>query len=271
MESKENNNSKYEVPKIILPDFNKLFKPRWETQIKLINDNLKFQMNQISSILEEPLRQVRESMTVITSKILSNLKIDYKNLKDNQKKLAKKMIANGWYFTEELPLNVNELLECNNKSFNANMAYFFEGQLEDIHKLVIKYFPERKNILEKCFKSHKNKDYEMCIPVMLAQADGMSYEIFNQFLFNKKEGIPLTKEQTKIKFDEDSFADIPYYIQLSITGQLNQNCKYPKYFNRHMVIHGKDTNYAKKTNSLRCISILNFLAEIKQNYLEDKN
>lgn len=214
---------------------------------------------------------MRESLKLITLNILGDFKIAYKNLKENQKKLAKKMIDNGWYFTEELPIDVNELLECDNKSFNISMSYFFEEQLEDIHKLVSECFPHRKRILNKCFLSHKNKDYEVCIPTMLAQADGISYDIFNKFLFNKKEGIPLTKGQTKIKFDESSFGDIPYYIQLSVIGQLNENCDYPKYFNRHMVMHGKDTNYARKVNSLRCISILNFLAEIKKRYLEDKN
>ncbi|WP_434283546.1 hypothetical protein [Clostridium botulinum] len=193
--------------------------------------------------------------------------IDFIKLNENQKELAIRMIKNGWYFSLILPLTIGELLEMNEEDLNTSLSIFYEEGTERICNSVIDTFPDRKIILEKCFKAHKNGDYELSIPVMFAQADGISKDIFNMNLFNKKHGKPLTSEQKVITFNEESFVDMPYLIQLSITGELNGNGKKSKYLNRHNVLHGTDTEYATKSNSLRCISMLNFLAELKEYYI----
>lgn len=191
---------------------------------------------------------------------------DYEQFTDNQKLLAQRMIRNGWYFTSNLPLVSNELLSANDKDFNLSLCNFYDSESKDMFNRILETFPHRKHILTKIRKAHNNKDYELCIPAMLTQADGISYELFNVSLFSKdKLEQPKTKNQKQIKFDENDIMDILFITQLSITGNLNENVfTTPKFFNRHSVLHGRDIHYNKKQNSLRCLSMLYFLAEVKE-------
>ncbi|HIG0362047.1 hypothetical protein [Clostridium sporogenes] len=220
--------------------------------------------------LQEVLDPVSIEFKLISKKISETIsKIDFEKLNNNQKKLAKKMIKNGWYFSLRLPLAIGELLEMNQKDLNSSLSTFFEKETNRICDNAISMFPNRKIILEKCFKAHKNGDYELSIPVMFAQADGISNDIFNMNFFSKDRynGNLLTSQQKEIIFDVDSFIDIPFLLQLSITGELNGSGRKSRYLNRNNVLHGTDTNYATKSNGLRCISMLNFLMELKENYI----
>lgn len=272
----------------------------WESDVLLPNDLDEEQLRIVNEKMQHMIKQIRISLTPVYESVenmkdiinksfndefitkIETLKeqmynftkmvaeIDFQKLNENQKRLAQRMIEQGWYYSGLLPINVEYLLELDNKSFNREIYNFYEDEYEAMCSNIIQNFGDRKHILEKCFTAHNNSDYELCIPAMLAQADGISNELFGKYLFSKEKNIPVTKNQIKVEFDLDSSYDIAFYVQLSITGQLNKNCSEPKYFNRHMVLHGKDLKYARKSNSLRCIAMLNFLAEIKEEH-EDKN
>ena len=206
---------------------------------------------------------------------LSKIKMHFEKLSEKQKELAQRMIRNGWYFSLELPLDSHDLLDLNNYDFNRVLTEFYEQYQEEMFNKIIIQFPHRKKILAKAYQAHKNKDYELSIPVMFAQADGISEELFSKKLFSKNNSKLATEQQTEILFNENNFIDKSFYIQLATIGQLNENYnpltyKECKKFNRHTVLHGKDINYAKKINSIKCLVMLNFLGEIKENYYEEK-
>lgn len=232
--------------------------------------------------VQEKMRSTIEKATEIFNNInqntlinLSKFKMNYEKLSEKQKELAERMIRNGWYFSLELPLNAHKLLELNYYDFNKVLTDFYEQYQEEMFNKIITQYPHRKKILVKTYQAHKRKDYELSIPVMFAQADGISEELFSKKLFSKNNKRLATEQQTEILFDENDFIDKSFYIQLATIGQLNENYnpstyKECKKFNRHTVLHGKDINYAKKINSIKCLVMLNFLAEIKENYYEDK-
>ena len=246
--------------------FSNLLKPHLESYA-----NLSTRISKTFEPLSESLSSISESLNLLASSIeqigsLSwGIDFNYEQFTDNQKSLAQRMVRNGWYFTGNLPPISKELLSINDKEFNLALCDFYDSESEYMFNRILETFPHRKHILAKIEKAHNNKDYELCIPTMLSQADGISYELFNVSLFSKdKLKQPKTKNQKQIKFDEDNIMDILFITQLSITGILNQDVfAKPKFFNRHSVIHGTDVHYNKKQNSLRCLSILYFLAEVK--------
>ncbi len=45
--------------------------------------------------------------------------------------------------------------------------------------------------------------------------------------------------------------------------------KYPVRLNRHEILHGVDINYGTKLNSLKIISLVNYIDDITDHYIED--
>jgi hypothetical protein len=60
------------------------------------------------------------------------------------------------------------------------MIEHYRATLNEIQKEAEDEFPNRRIILKKAFNAHRHGDYELSIPVMLAQADGIGEEIFGK-------------------------------------------------------------------------------------------
>lgn len=256
--SESNNDKTKEIFKNIGGVLQNAFEP--------INESIRSINQTISEKLSESLREINKTI-LENMKSLNLPKFDDKDLYEIQRKLSERMIKNGWYYSGILPIDVSEILDLDDEDFNLQLVNFYVEEYEILYNNIMRNFFDRKNILEKCFSAHENKDYELCIPTMLSQADGISKEIFGKYLFYKENGEPATKNQNRISFRLDYWFDIAYYIQLSITGQLNINSNKTDGFNRHKVIHGLNIDYATKENSIRCIVMLNFLAEIKEYFV----
>lgn len=225
-------------------------------------------MRDIASIAEDFIVRLTENQKKIIEIIRPILEqlanFDDAELASKHKELAEKMILNGWYYTGILPINAIELLEEGRKEFNNSLSQFYEEYSDMMFDRIEESFPHRKHILSKVKMAHNNKDFELSIPVMLTQADGIAFELFNEGLFSKdrESKLPRTKNQQQVLFEEDSLMDLIYVTQLSMVGQLNKTIETPKFFNRHLVLHGKDINYNRKQNSIRCLVMLYFLSEI---------
>ncbi|MTO10432.1 hypothetical protein GMB50_10585 [Turicibacter sanguinis] len=191
---------------------------------------------------------------------------DDAELATKHKKLAEKMILNGWYYTGILPINTIELLAYERNEFNNSLSQFYEEYSDMMFERIERSFPHRKHILSKVKMAHNNKDFELSIPVMFTQADGIAFELFDEGLFSKdrESRLPRTKNQQQILFQEDSLMDLIYMTQLSMVGQLNKTIETPKFLNRHLVLHGRDINYNRKQNSIRCLVMLYFLSEVNE-------
>ncbi len=209
-----------------------------------------------------------------------NLNLNYDDFTEEGKEAVKRMIKNGWYFSRCLPFTFAELISVEDEKLDNMLYAFYDKESERIFSELIDSFPSRKNLLKKIQKAHQAGDYELSIPVMLAQSDGIAFELFGESLYSKvsvkengeRVSRPKVSNQSKISFREDSIFDILFFVQLNEVGLLNKSFEYNEevtYFNRHAVLHGKRIDYARKENSLRCIAILNFLLEIKE-YKVDK-
>lgn len=145
------------------------------------------------------------------------------------------------------------------------MSAHFAEIRQDIENDMTERFPERRRILQKAFKAHDVGDYELSVPVFLAQADGIAKKNFGRSILSRKKRSEMRGEIAGIAsqgLDESLLSlvleDLP----------LTENTDSTKYhagdLNRHAVLHGLNTKYATKLNSFKAISFLQYAADFER-------
>jgi hypothetical protein len=179
------------------------------------------------------------------------------------------LALHGWYFDLEMTFpqlwqlkralsdgSVNEAEEA--------LVDYFEGRIDEIEKSVAEVFPSRSHLIRAAFKAHRRQEYELSIPVLLAQADGMCKDAINQYLFlkqNKKPQTALYVEQIVADAFRASLLS-PLAQTLPISASERERPDGTNALNRHMVLHGEALDYGSKANSLRAISLINYVTQI---------
>jgi len=181
----------------------------------------------------------------------------------------------GWFVAGSLSARqyqaLKDAIKKNNKAeIEDFMVQHVRSITKDTASAVYAKWPRRQAILADAFDAHSKKLYTLSVPVMLAQADGMAFDILGAYLFTGSKGKIGKKAKAMIegKFKQrplaKSFLGLliePSGLRLS-TEKLNK----PKAeglsgspLNRHAVLHGIDCDYPKECNSLRAIALINFL------------
>jgi len=151
------------------------------------------------------------------------------------------------------------------------MGEHYRTIIDNIQKEAEADFPHRRSILEKAFSAHRNGDYELSIPVMLAQADGIGEEIFG------KDISPSSRRPGKVKARENFIANkinpgtikiLGRYFSLvasllPINANESERINFLSPLNRHLVLHGISTDYASEVNALKTISWLQYIISFK--------
>jgi hypothetical protein len=152
---------------------------------------------------------------------------------------------------------------------NEQLCGQVKPNLPAIEGMLIKEFPRRGAILERAFRSLREKDYVVCIPLLLIQADGIGREIIAaatpKFSITSKQ----RKAQQVIKdfiaksangppFTGEIFELITHDIPLT-RSEGHQGLK-PGVLNRHGILHGLDTDYATEANALRAVSWIDYVS-----------
>lgn len=235
--------------------------------------------------------------TELSRRVIQNINMNFSdNFSEILKKLPKELheiqthlMDKGWYISGDISINISRkiinLIE--NKKDNeieTFMQYFIKSKTIIIERKLIKYWPKRAGIIRDSFFAHQKELYSLSIPIFLIQADGICYDILGVLLYSKdKKGIPKTNKKLskeidkvkvgdiKLKFDPllDTFLNfLRFPTNINKTIQFNKNKQENNsafgLFNRHLILHGNDTNYSTQANSLRAISILDFLIFLKE-------
>jgi hypothetical protein len=132
-----------------------------------------------------------------------------------------------------------------------------------------KYILPRLKIINAAVNSYKQNEHSLAIPALLAQIEGVSYEICDSLTkaANKKSAITNIKELKKRRGEaindshptliSDVFIDfLDTYIYRNT--EMRDKSK-PHILNRHGILHGHDYDYASKENTLRCLLTLDYL------------
>jgi hypothetical protein len=175
----------------------------------------------------------------------------------------------GWFIDLNMTIPFLRELEEALDNDNVNEAEvvlvkYFQERLPSLEKSLYEKFPQRKNITSKAFKAHELGDYELSIPVFLAQTDGICYEVIKHHLFMKKDyKKSIAAYVEKIASDALMHALLsPFSHPLPISASEKERGEFFNELNRHQVMHGEVLDYGTEINSLKSISLLNCIAHL---------
>lgn len=145
------------------------------------------------------------------------------------------------------------------------MADYFRSRLDEIEAALKAAMPRRERFVAQAFAAHMRGEFALAIPLLLAQADGASKELRDGhfFLTNRKTQTRETAAYGRARSSGEMggaamlalIERLPIMTQMDKVDQLPD----PKTLNRHMVMHGSSLDYDSETNSLKTISLLNYV------------
>lgn len=190
-----------------------------------------------------------------------------------------KLLQRGWYLDFSIDMkDVFEIADLDSgEKIDEIMCKTINENLVESMEYIYESCPDRAIVIQKAFELHKREEYDICIPIFLIQADGISNEMFKTSFFGKRDGQTKTeKEKNKVipKDKLNNRVDYSGYIYpLDVISSINLNTSdrdkiNPQLMNRHGIIHGLDIDYGTYKNSCQCIALLKYLITIKNDYIK---
>jgi hypothetical protein len=233
---------KFDIPKFDLPDLSHL-----ATTLERLNDSLRG----------------------LDTSAFAALQQSFQELPPRIHEAVLLLGLHGWYF--DLGMTFPQLWHLQEALSNGNvneaeeaLIEYFERESEEIEQSVAEIFPKRSHLIRAAFGAHRRQEYELSIPVFLTQADGMCKDTINQYLFLKKDKKPQTAVYVEQIVTDGFRASLlsPLGQTLPISASERERPVGNTALNRHAVLHGESLDYGTKANSLKAISLINYLAQI---------
>ena len=176
---------------------------------------------------------------------------------------------NGWYL--DLDMSLPQLHEIEKELLSKNVADvdqflmdYYDDNLDSIEKNICTLFPKRALILSKAFSAHRNGDYELSVPVLIAQSDGICKEEINYCIFTKKDKKPELAQYVESlaadDFQRALMAPLTEILPI-MKSEKDRGASFTE-LNRHMVLHGESCDYGTKLFSSKAISLVNYIANV---------
>lgn len=143
-------------------------------------------------------------------------------------------------------------------------------RLDDIEADLLAAFPSRSPILQEAFEAHRQAMFNLSVPVLIAQADGIWHDRCQKSPFSKER----RKAVPQIISHPNARTAAPLARAL-LGGRwplaLNTRQRRPEFsdLNRHQVLHGEDTDYGTELNSLKAVSFIRFCGFVLSDMTED--
>lgn len=239
-------------------------------------ENIRIGLENLQNNLLDAVQNFQINLRESLQNLQSNIE---KGLAKNYQEIHIKLNRRSWYIISELRFSeLNELMECNDdEKLDSIMVAYSKRIIDDTETRLITQFPKREQIVKQAFFAHRQGCFSLSVPTMLIQADGIGNELFQVSIFSKKNGEPKTKEVIQ-KFDTDNLTRSMHLLPLEVltsimlnTDHLDEIQKTDEKFgplNRHGIIHGLTTDFGTEINSLRCIVLLSFLLDIKEEFID---
>lgn len=179
----------------------------------------------------------------------------------------------SWFISPDMSISepveaATLLLDGKMIEAEAGLVSFFETRLDEIEATLIAALPARAKIISSAFQAHRDERFELSIPVLLAQTDGVCLEIAKGAFFMSDRGKRKGARRPETAVFVESFeSDMLWSALLGPLGKalpINYTAAERKDdfvgLNRHLVMHGESTDYGTRVNSLKCISLLSYAA-----------
>lgn len=208
-----------------------------------------------------------DAIRQITKRLLEE-PLDTKTRQENLEKLAEV----GWYLDPGMPLFaprqlVRALSEGHEQEVLDAFRIYYAGRLDVIEEAARTSFPHRDEILRDAFDAHRDGKYNLSVPVLLTQADGMCHDRVSKSLFmgrERSEAVDDLDQKNQHRFFEPLIGVFNESIPLWMS--INQRAATFTELNRHQVLHGEVVDYGTEENSLKAIAFLSFSRWVLDNH-----
>lgn len=188
------------------------------------------------------------------------------------------LAQHGWYLDPEMTLPgiadvVAHFAQGQVTEANDELIAYFDQRREAILITLCSAFPQRSNIFTSAFEAHAAGKYELSIPVLLAQADGICLELTGVQLYSKRDGKTQISEAVAT-FDVDGFTAAllhPLTEVFPIAFSAKERVGQLNILNRHAILHGESVDYGTHINGCKAISLLSFTAWALSNIKKPTN
>jgi hypothetical protein len=190
-----------------------------------------------------------------------------KRLPDELRPMVRDLARRGWFISGSMDmshLRTFQALAEDSKPEDIDylMSQWVREQTPDILNRCIARFPARAHILRAAALAHHEGKYELSVPILLIQVEGMCVEVLGRKLFSTKAGVPQTKSATEALVD-DALSEViflPLREANGLTASEATRGNWPDSPNRHEILHGQSVDYATELNSLKALSLLDYFA-----------
>jgi hypothetical protein len=171
-------------------------------------------------------------------------------------------IAGSLYPHQFLPLAM-ALKNREENQVEEFLKIHVRGLILDVREGALKRWQNRAVILSDAFDAHIAEKYTLSVPVLLAQADGISADLLGACLFTNQKG-SIRKAASRVitkDLHQRPLAKSFLGLLLETSGLRLDTHKREELssLNRHGVLHGLDCDYGTEANSLRGIALISFL------------
>lgn len=216
------------------------------------------------------------------SNIFEQLKPHFDQIQDGFKIMVSKtpeslieLSKQGWYIdfeiTPRIPIELSGYLKKGEVDYVDNyLSKYYGDKLNRIKEKLYENYPNRQKILKEAFDCFRRKEYYSTISLLLTQADGFCFDKTKKLYFKnnrelQKEKIYVPEVEKEIKRISGGIVDIllePMKNATLINEDTRNLTKFSIKLNRHAILHGMDTDYGTKLNSLKIISFVNYLDDM---------
>jgi len=233
--------------------------------------SLEASINELTIKAAEGVRQINARIAADLAKLADSVHRFKAGLPDKLTTLA----MNGWFIygfrtPSQAIYPIASLFETSRvNEGNQAMCRHFNNVAPDIEADLTKRFSKRAVILKRAFEAHKAANYELSVPVLLAQADGIARDTFGKNIPRFSIYTRSKSRKKKIKKTIDKFAgeallgsDIidVLLIKMPLNASEGDAELIKGVLSRNQILHGADTDYATLTNSCRAISWLDYVS-----------
>jgi len=242
-----------------------------KVQVPPIFEKLKESLKPIIEVIIEAQKTVQKAFIAIPPELWATLIESLQKLPSRVQEALLLLGNHGWYLDKEMSLPdlwelTHTLSEGNIAEAEAWLTEYYEKKLNAMEDSISKRYPAREKFIKASFGAHRREEYELSIPVLLAQADGICKEVTGHYFF-RKEGRKQDRRPSTAIYVEQITSDTimkaflrPLAQTLPIGASERERDVDFDQLNRHMVLHGDDLEYDTKTNSLKAISFINYVA-----------
>ena len=222
--------------------------------------------------------EILPSLQMSVSPISSPLLRSYEKLPLQIQGSILALAEQGWFWDIDMPLGITlkfqEIIsehrfgenECHFEEIEPFLERHFDERLDIIQNAIISKYPHRERFIRLAFNAYERKEYELTILMLFAQADGICEEETDcNFFRNRNDGKPRTANYVEgLASDKFAFAlsqVLANKLPISVS-QKERQLKSYKGLNRHAVLHGESLDYGTKNNSLKTISLINYVVQV---------